>query len=172
MPAIHRRFSLISRCALCVSAAPLFTAVFFLPTPDASIPFDGGLDGGRETRWRPLSLSLFGQTNQPTPTNHNLQAARFADPGGHCLSPSSGADQPSAEGLGVFTCVADTPFFLRALAESLHFPFVVVVDVGSVPLRHHLPASPPVLGAAFTELESEMFPEAPQLQARHRLGII
>ncbi|CAM9714947.1 unnamed protein product, partial [Ectocarpus sp. 13 AM-2016] len=100
------------------------------------------------------------------------QAARFADPDGHCLYPSPGANQPTAERLGVFTCVADTPFFLRALAESLRFRFLVVVDVGSVSLRHGLPASPPGLGAALTGLESEMFPEAPQLQARHRLGII
>lgn len=72
----------------------------------------------------------------------------------------------------MFTCVADTPFFLRALAESLRLRFVVVVDVGGVPLRHRLPASPPGLGASFTGLEPEMFPEAPQLQARHRLGIV
>ncbi|CBJ34016.1 expressed unknown protein [Ectocarpus siliculosus] len=112
----------------------------------------------------PLALLLEGQ--------HDIgsQAARFADPDGHCLYPSPGADQPTAERLGVFTCLADTPFFLRALAESLRFRFLVVVDVGSVSLRHGLPASPPGLGAALTGLESEMFPEAPQLQAQVTAG--
>ncbi|CAB1121446.1 unnamed protein product [Ectocarpus sp. CCAP 1310/34] len=163
------------RCARCL---PWIAGVFGLTMAVIVCVRNGFKDLAREkardarlgraevhAKSHPLALLLEGQ--------HDIgsQAARFADPDGHCLYPSPGADQPIAERLGVFTCVADTPFFLRALAESLRFRFLVVVDVGSVSLRHGLPASSPGLGVALTGLESEIFPDAPQLQARHRVRI-
>ncbi|CAN0161885.1 unnamed protein product [Ectocarpus fasciculatus] len=162
------------RCARCL---PWIAGLFGLTMAVVVCVRNGFKDTAREkarderlgraedhARSHPLVLLLEGQ--------HDIgsQAARFADPDGHCLSASPGAHQRPAERLGVFTCVADTPFFLRALAESLRLRFVVVVDVGGVSLRHRLPASPPGLGAAFTGLEPEMFPEAPQLQAQVQAG--
>lgn len=65
------------------------------------------------------------------------QAASFADPVGRCLA----LEGPLAEGLGLFTCIADTRFFLNALREVLHFPSVLAVDVGGDPPNGGVPPS-------------------------------
>lgn len=53
----------------------------------------------------------------------------FADPAGRCLS--YGDDEPQR--LGPFTCVADASFLLRALAATLGFSTLLVVDAGNPP---------------------------------------
>lgn len=77
-------------------------------------------------------------------TKRQSQAARFADPLWGCLASSAGDGgdtDPPADRLGLFSCVADTRFFLGALGEALRFASVTVLDVGDDPpsqLRYEL----------------------------------
>lgn len=93
------------------------------------------------------------------------QAARFADPLRWCLANSAGDggdgdgdDDPPTERLGLFTCVADTGFFLRAVGEASRFPLVTVVDLGdSLPrLGYEMGAD---TGLIFAGRDSEIVPE-------------
>ncbi|CAM9530158.1 unnamed protein product [Scytosiphon promiscuus] len=93
------------------------------------------------------------------------QAARFADPSRHCLSPGGGA--PPSERLGLFTCLADTRFFLDALAKTLGFSSVVTVDVGNNPVHPLGKAEGVGMGGAFAGRESEIGSGALQLQQEH-----
>lgn len=106
------------------------------------------------------------RTSTPRETR-KLQAASFADPAARCLA----LDGPPAEGLGLFTCIADTRFLLSALVEVLRFPSVLAVDVGRGP-----PPPPPSIlgramgvgpGLAFDGRDSETVPET-KLQVRSR----
>ena len=60
------------------------------------------------------------------------QAAALSDPSNKCRSHTNGGHkQPDT--LGVFTCVADARFLLRALIVSHGYAPMLVVDVGSPP---------------------------------------
>ena len=95
----------------------------------------------------------------------NSQAARFADPLHRCLANSAGenddSDVPPAARLGLFTCIADTQFFLRAVGEALRFPSVTVVDVGDPPSHFGYEMAGAGTGLAFGGRDSETY--APEM---------
>eukprot|EP00752_Nemacystus_decipiens_P006474 g5829.t1 len=103
------------------------------------------------------------------------QAARFADPLQWCLADSAGddgddGDHPT-ERLGLFTCVADTRFFLRAVGEALRFRSVTVVDVGDPPSHRGNDVPGAGTGLVFAARDSETTtPEMGLRQDRVKVG--
>eukprot|EP00903_Cladosiphon_okamuranus_P012585 g11781.t1 len=124
----------------------------------------------RDKSAHPLELLLEQHDIEP-------QAARFADPSRRCLASSAGdgdedgIDDPPAERLGLFTCVADTRFFLRAVGEALRLPSVTVVDAGDPPSQFRSEMGGVGADLAFAGRDSEIIavPEM-GLQARVRAG--
>ncbi len=109
-----------------------------------------------------VAARVLPKSNANAARTRKRQAASLADPVGHCLALEEG---PLAEGLGLFTCIADTRFFLNALGAVLRFPSVLAVDVGGDD-PHRLP-DPSNLGhtmgagggSAFYGRDSETVPE-------------